>query len=84
MKNRQGLTIAALIVAIVGLSIGNSAFQNNSIISLNIPNSVTTIEGDAFSNNNLTSVIIGSGITSIGKDAFTGNSNLTSVTISAN
>ena len=33
MKNRQGLTIAALIVAIVGLSIGFAAFSNTLTIS---------------------------------------------------
>ena len=33
MKNRQGLTIAVLIVAIVGLSIGFAAFSNTLTIS---------------------------------------------------
>ena len=33
MKNRQGLTIAALIIAIVGLSIGFAAFSNTLTIS---------------------------------------------------
>ena len=33
MKNRQGLTIAALIIAIVGLSIGFAAFSNTLSIS---------------------------------------------------
>ena len=33
MKNRQGLTIAALIVAIIGLSIGFAAFSNTLTIS---------------------------------------------------
>ena len=33
MKNRQGITIAALIIAIVGLSIGFAAFSNTLTIS---------------------------------------------------
>ena len=61
-------------------SIGESAFFNNSLTSVTIPNSVTSIGRAAFYNNSLTSVTIPNSVTSIGKQAFVGNS-LTSVTI---
>ena len=61
-------------------SIGGSAFSNNSLTSVVIPNSVTSIGEDAFSNNSLTSVVIPNSVTSIGEFAFSNNS-LTSVVI---
>ena len=63
--------------------IGANAFYNNtSITSIEIPNSVTSIGYDAFNNcSALTSVVIGNGVTSIGYDAFRGCSGLTSVVI---
>jgi len=46
-------------------SIGESAFANNQLTSVTIPNSITSIDG-AFSNNQLTSVAIPNSVTSIG------------------
>jgi hypothetical protein len=57
-----------------------SAFAENALTSVIIPDSVTTIGDDAFSGNALTSVIIPDSVTSIGNFAFTG-SGLTSVII---
>ena len=65
-------------------SIGSSAFRENNLTSVTIPNSVTSIGGAAFANNNLANVTIGSGVTSIGNTTFyktsTSNSNLTKIT----
>lgn len=60
--------------------IGNQAFQNNSLTSVTIPNSVTSIQGNAFFYNQLTSVTIPNSVTSIGSFAF-GYNQLTSVNI---
>ena len=61
-------------------SIGNLAFQNNNLTSVNIPNSVKSIGDSAFFGNKLTSVNIPNSVTSIGDNAFSSN-NLTSVNI---
>jgi hypothetical protein len=62
-------------------SIGDFAFVGSAIISVNIPNSVTTIEGSAFYlSSDMTSVTIGNSVTSIGASAFQG-SDLRSVII---
>ncbi|MDR0683777.1 MAG: leucine-rich repeat domain-containing protein [Spirochaetaceae bacterium] len=63
-------------------SIGASAFYNNDLTSVTIPNSVTSIGEYAFAKNQLTSVTIGNSVTSIGDWAFY-NNDLTSVTIPA-
>jgi len=60
--------------------IGSFAFYNNSLESVTIPDSVTSIEISAFRSNNLTSVIIPDSVTFIGSFAFAFNS-LTSVII---
>lgn len=61
-------------------SIGDSAFLNNGLQSVNIPNSVTSIGSGAFNNNKLTSVNIPNSLTNIGNYAFY-NNQLTSVNI---
>ena len=63
--------------------VGNSAFQNCSgLSSIEIPNSVTSIESEAFIYcSSLTSVTIPNSVTSIGSFAFYSCSGLTSVTI---
>lgn len=60
--------------------IGKDAFRENQLTSVNIPNSVTSIEYSAFRNNQLTSVTVPDSVTSIGDHAFERNQ-LTSVTI---
>ena len=66
-----------------GNSIGDNAFSGcNSLISITIPNSVTSIGYSAFYNcSELTSVSIGNSVTNIGSSAFYNCSKLTSVTI---
>ena len=61
-------------------TIGNSAFFDNQLTSITIPDSVTTIGNDAFEVNQLTSVTIPNSVTTIGEFAFFTNQ-LTSVTI---
>jgi len=76
------VTIPAQINGKPVIGIEDYAFQNTSLTSISIPDSVTSIGAWAFSGcNSLTSVTIGNGVTSIGDGAFTGCSSLTSVTI---
>ena len=54
----------------------------DSLTSINIPNSVTTIEGWAFKEcKSLTNINIPNSVTTIGKGAFSGCDSLTSITI---
>ena len=63
-------------------SIGDEAFMNCGITSINIPNSVKTIGSNCFAYCiSLTSVKIPSGLTSIGNEAFKFCTELTSITI---
>jgi len=64
-------------------SIGSSAFLNNQLTSVTIPNSVTSIGNNAFANNQLTSATIPNSVTSIGGSAFNANM-LETVTLSSN
>ena len=76
----KDVKIPSTIGGVAVTSIGGSAFQNNSLTSVTIPDSVTSIGYNAFQNNSLTSVTIPNSVTSIGNGAFYNNS-LTSVTI---
>ena len=60
--------------------IGNSAFFENQLTSVIIPNGVTNIGGYAFTNNQLESITISNSVIDIGSRAFANNL-LTSVTI---
>ena len=62
-------------------SIGNSAFTNCNLTSIEIPNSVTSIGNWAFTNCNLTSIEIPNSVTSIGNSAFGNCNGLTSIEI---
>ncbi len=63
-------------------SIGSYAFYAESLYSIQIPNSVTSIGYSAFKNcNNLSYLIIGNGLTTIGNEAFSNCNSLRSVTI---
>ena len=55
-------------------SIGNSAFYNNQLTAITIPNSVTSIGSAVFAGNRLSSVSIPSSVTNIGFGAFAGQS----------
>jgi TolB-like protein len=54
-------------------SIGNSAFYDNRLALVTIPNSVTSIGDNAFSKNQLASVAIPDSVASIGDNAFSKN-----------
>ena len=61
-------------------SIGDTAFESNSLTNVTIGNNITSIGINAFRDNQLTSVTIPDSVTSIGINAFIDNQ-LTSVTI---
>ena len=69
----------------IGLPVKNiydQSFKNNkTIVSVIIPDSVTSIGNYAFYDCSLTSVVIGDGVTTIGYSAFSHCSSLTSVVI---
>ena len=61
-------------------SIGYGAFGSNNLTKVEIPGSVTEIQGYAFSDNNLTRINIPEGVAYIGISAF-GENNITSIDI---
>ena len=75
--------IPALLDGVSVVKVGPEAFFNNtSITSITIPDSVTSIEYAAFDScTSLASVTIGNSVTSIGEDAFDSCTSLTSITI---
>lgn len=62
-------------------SIGNETFQNSSITTINIPNTVKTIGDNAFRASSLTHLSLGEGTTTIGKRAFAYCKGLTEIII---
>lgn len=64
-------------------SIGNSAFFQNKLTSVTIPNTVTSIGQQAFDTNNLTTINIPDSVTTLGDGVFQ-NNKLTSFTLSKN
>ena len=76
----RAVDIPSTIGGVAVTKVGNSAFFNNQLTSVTIPNSVTSIGNDAFRYSQLTSVTIPDSVTSIGSEAFYYNQ-LTSVTI---
>lgn len=60
---------------------GASFWQCSSLISINVPDSVTSIGGDAFNNCGISKINIPEGITEIEANTFRGCINLSSITI---
>ena len=88
------VTIPAMISGLPVASIGDSAFafvdwsgsgsNCQYIVSVTIPDSVTSIGSSAFYHcSSLTNVTLGTNVTTVGEAAFSSCSNLTSVTIPA-
>ena len=62
--------------------VGDYAFDGSALVSVSLPNSVTSIGKGAFAGNAaLRSVHLGSGLTSIGESAFVDASNLASLSV---
>ena len=62
-------------------AIGNGAFRDDQLISVDIPHTVTSIGDEAFRNNDLTEVVIPLRVNSIGASAFEGNPDLQAVIV---
>lgn len=54
-------------------TIGNSAFRNKNITSVEIPSSVVTVDGAAFMNNDIVNLKLSDGLTTINQSAFNDN-----------
>jgi len=82
--SNHAVTISNKINELPVVCIGGSAFLGcTELISVTIPNSVTSIGDNAFMGCGLTNVTIGSSVTSIGIGAFVNCKKLVSVTIPA-
>jgi hypothetical protein len=80
--NKQTVNIPPRIEGMTITKIGNEAFWWKEIISITIPNSVTSIGDNAFRDcKNLASITIPVSVTSIGGWAFDGCTSLASITI---
>lgn len=79
-NNNTDIVIPSIIAGYPVKIIDSSAFYNNQLTSVIIPNTVTHIGTTAFANNNLTSVEIPNSVTTIYGTAFA-NNNLTSITL---
>ena len=79
-EHTTSISIPSTINGIPVTRIGRAAFHGRSLASVQIPNTVTYIEGWAFAANNLSSIQIPNSVTYIGVNAFAGN-NLSSVQI---
>ncbi|MCL2042773.1 MAG: leucine-rich repeat domain-containing protein [Treponema sp.] len=78
----RGTNIVSVTIPSSVTSIEEEAFENcASLISVTIPNSITTIGRRAFAATGLTSITIPNGVTSIGGGAFFGCASLASITI---
>ena len=75
------LTIAATIIGLPVVSIGNNAFRELGLTSVVIPSGITNIGESALSDNQLTSVAIPDSVTTIGSYAFFENLLLESVVL---
>ena len=77
----NGEVVRELVIPEGVTSIENYAFDNCvSLISISLPNSLTSIGTDAFKNTNLTTIIFPNNLKSIGTSAFE-YCNLTSISI---
>ena len=65
-------------------AIGEFAFQNNELASIEIPAGITSIGKWAFSNNHLTEISLPGSVERIGRKAFYNNPGLALVTVEAN
>lgn len=65
------------------VEIGDNAFSNKNISTVDIPEGITTIDDAAFSNNYLRDVVLPQSLTSLSHNAFWGN-DLTSVNLPPN
>ena len=76
------LDIPSTIEGKIVTTIGKATFEDSSLKSITIPNSVTTIGDDAFENcDSLTSITIPDSVTTIGESAFRSCDSLISITI---
>jgi len=79
------VTVPATINGHPVTAIGDSAFEESSLTTISLPNSITSIDASAFFNTlSLTSIVIPNSVTSIGAWAFAYTANLTRVTLPTN